>query len=757
MKKNFIIVESPTKAKTLNKFLKGEYLIEASMGHIRDLPLKRLGVAIEGDNFIPEYELSQRGKKIADTLKREAAKCDVIFLATDPDREGEAIAWHLYEILKKINSNILRIEFHEITKKAITHAIDNASHINIDRVNAQQARRILDRIVGYKLSPLLWQIISKGLSAGRVQSVAVRIICDREEEIQNFKPEEFWKIKVWLLTESKDPIEFELAKIDNKKAKIPDETTAANICEALLKAQYSVDKISRRKQLKNPLPPLITSKIQQMASAKFNYSPDRTMKIAQQLYEGVPVSDNEVMGLITYMRTDSIRIADEAKQMAADFIKETYGEKYLPVTEREFKQKTANVQDAHEAIRPTDVSKTPEKLEKFLSKEQYKIYKLIWDVFVSSQMKPAEFDVTTILVSADKKYLFTAKGSILVFDGFLKVFQPDSQKDVILPNIKDNESLAFEKLEKSQHFTKPPARYTEATLVKELEDKGIGRPSTYASIVSTILNRKYVYKENKVLIPSELGKIVNKFLVSKFNDVVEIGFTADMETKLDKVEKEGYDWQKLLKEFYIKFENDISLAARNIKVLKNEIREETNYKCEKCGSVMLLKFGTKGKFLACSKFPECKNTKPVVIKGSEIEILEDKILEEKCPQCGNNLKLKNGRFGKFITCSNYPECKYAKNIDTGIPCLKEGCSGKLVKRQIKKGAYKGKYFYGCSNYPKCSFAEWKEPVLKKCQKCQNKYLVVASKSEDGIKLKCPIATCDYTEIIPENEYLELQK
>ncbi|HPG32016.1 MAG TPA: topoisomerase DNA-binding C4 zinc finger domain-containing protein, partial [bacterium] len=282
-------------------------------------------------------------------------------------------------------------------------------------------------------------------------------------------------------------------------------------------------------------------------------------------------------------------------------------------------------------------------------------------------------------------------------------------------------------------------------------------PSTYASIVSTILNRKYVYKENKVLIPSELGKIVNKFLVSKFNDVVEIGFTADMETKLDKVEKEGYDWQKLLKEFYIKFENDISLAARNIKVLKNEIREETNYKCEKCGSVMLLKFGTKGKFLACSKFPECKNTKPVVIKGSEIEILEDKILEEKCPQCGNNLKLKNGRFGKFITCSNYPECKYAKNIDTGIPCLKEGCSGKLVKRQIKKGAYKGKYFYGCSNYPKCSFAEWKEPVLKKCQKCQNKYLVVASKSEDGIKLKCPIATCDYTEIIPENEYLELQK
>jgi len=757
MDKKFIIVESPTKARTLTKFLKNEYIIEASMGHIRDLPEKRFGVKITGDIFEPEYEVSQRGKKILEQLKKNASKCNQIFLATDPDREGEAIAWHLYELLKNTNSNISRIEFHEITKKAIVNAINNATAINLNRVNAQQARRILDRIVGYKLSPILWQLISKGLSAGRVQSVALRIICDREEEIKKFVKEEYWKINVYLLTESKQSIEFELLKIDNKKAKIPNEETALNICEELEKAHYKIKDIIRKKQLKKPLPPLITSKLQQLASTKYNFSPAHTMKIAQELYEGIAISETETVGLITYMRTDSIRVSDEAKQMAADFIKEKLGAEYMPERESEFKQKNQNIQDAHEAIRPTDIYRTPKKLQNCLTKEQYKIYKLIWEVFLASQMRPAEFDVTTITVLADDKYLFSVKGSIMTFDGCLKIYQPETQKDIILPNIKNDENLIFEKLEKSQHFTKPPARYTEATLVKELEDKGIGRPSTYASIISTILARKYVVKENKNLIPTELGMIVNKFLISKFSDIVEIGFTADLETKLDKIENEGYDWQKILKDFYIKFENDIRIALRNIKILKNELSETTDFKCEKCGSAMNLKFNEKGKFLACSKYPECKNTKPVKLVGSEIQIITDKLLDEKCPDCGAQLKIKVGQYGKFITCSNYPNCKFSKKYDTGIDCPRDKCNGKILRRQIKKGKSKGKYFYGCSNYPNCDFTEWKEPVNKQCPDCGAKYLLLSSKTQEGIKLQCPNSKCAYSELLSENEFLELKK
>ncbi len=512
MSKNFIIVDLPTKAKTLDKFLKCEDGMEASMGHIRDLPVKKFGLTISGDEFTPEYELSVRGKKILTTLKSRAQQSAKIYLASDPDREGEAIAWHIYELLKKTNPNIERIEFHEITKKAILHSIENATHIDMNRVNAQQARRILDRIVGYKLSPVLWQIITKGLSAGRVQSVAVRIVCEREEEILNFKIEEYWKIKVILLTESKDAIEFELIKNGPKKVKIENEQQAEDICAELIKAIYLIDKVNRKKQLKKPQPPLITSRLQQLASQKFNFSPAFSMKIAQELYEGVAISPTETVGLITYMRTDSIRVSDEAKEMAIEYIKEKFGEKYLPESESKFKQSGQKVQDAHEAIRPTDIFKSPKKLEKCLTKEQLKIYRLIWEVFLASQMRPAEFDVTSITVLADNKYLLTAKGSIMTFDGCYRIHQSDSQKDVILPQVKNDEKFAFEKLNKTQHFTKPPARYTEASLVKELEDKGIGRPSTYATIISTIINRKYVIKQEKNLHPTELGKIVNKLI-----------------------------------------------------------------------------------------------------------------------------------------------------------------------------------------------------------------------------------------------------
>jgi len=726
MSKNFIIVESPTKARTLDKFLKGEYFIEASMGHIRDLPEKKFGVTITGDEFLPEYTLSPRGKKILETLKSKAKQCERIYLATDPDREGEAIAWHIYELLKKINSNIERIEFHEITKKAILSAIDNSTHINIDRVNAQQARRILDRIVGYKLSPILWQILSKGLSAGRVQSVAVRIVCDREEEIQNFKSEEYWKIKVTLLTESKDSIEFELIKDGPKKIKIENAEQAEKICSILPTADYQIEKINRKKQLKKPQPPLITSRLQQLASQKFNFTPVFTMRVAQELYEGIAISPTETVGLITYMRTDSIRVSDEAKAMAADYIKEKFGEKYLPEADSKFKQSGQKVQDAHEAIRPTDIYLSPKKLEKVLSKEQLKIYRLIWEIFLASQMRPAEFDVTSITVLADKKYLFTAKGSIMTFDGCYKIHQGDSQKDVVLPQIKDDERMLFEKLLKSQHFTKPPARYTEATLVKELEDKGIGRPSTYASIISTITTRKYIIKEEKQLKPTELGKIVNKFLVENFSDVLEVGFTASMEAKLDNIENEGIDWQKTLKDFYVKFINDIGIVGVKVKQLKNDMRQETEFKCEKCGAFMILKMSEKGKFIACPNYPTCKNIKAVSMNGTKIEIQEDKKLDELCPDCGGHLILKNGKFGKFITCSNYPKCTFKKSPDIGIPCQNDGCSG-------------------CSNYPKCNFTEWHEIVQRPCPKCENKYLIVSSATKEKLKIKCPKPDCDHTE------------
>jgi len=752
--KSLIIVESPTKSKTLNKFLSGEYLIEASMGHIRDLPQKKLGYKIIGDRFEPEYEIISRAKKNIETIKKYADRADKIFLATDPDREGEAIAWHLFEILKKNNTNIQRIEFHEITKKAILSAIENATQINMSRVDAQQARRLLDRIVGYNLSPMLWKYIAKNLSAGRVQSVAVRIICEREEEIQNFKPEEYWKIKVWLLTETKDSIEFELLKINGKKANLPNNEKSNEIVNILKTAKYEIDKIIRRSQFRQPPAPLITSKLQQLASSKFNYSPDRTMRIAQQLYEGITLANNETVGLITYMRTDSIRISDEAKSMAADYIKKTFGAKYSPQTETKHKQKNTNIQDAHEAIRPTDISRTPEILANSLTKEQYRIYKLIWDIFTASQMSAAEFDTTTITVLADKKFLFAAKGSILKFDGFLKVYQPETQKDVTLPNIKETENLTFEKIEATQHFTKPPARFTEATLVKELEDKGIGRPSTYATIVSTIINRNYVKKENKTLIPTELGKRVNQFLVKYFHYVIQVGFTAELETKLDKVENENYDWQKLLKEFYITFENDLKNAE--ILLRKTNDAQKTDFKCEKCGAEMLLKRNVNGEFIACSKYPQCKNTKSVIIeKDGSIKIKNDK-LDETCPVCGKPLRLRRGSFGEFIACSGYPNCRYSRSAavatDSGIICPLPNCGGQLIKRQIKTGKNKGKFFFGCSNFTKgCKFVEWNEIVNKECPDCENKYLIITKKNKESQTLECPKKECGYKEVIDLSE------
>jgi DNA topoisomerase-1 len=481
-----------------------------------------------------------------------------------------------------------------------------------------------------------------------------------------------------------------------------------------------------------------------MASNKYNFSTSKTMRVAQQLYEGIAVTSSETMGLITYMRTDSTRVAKEAQEMAAEYILNNFGKEYLSENPNRFKQKNKNVQDAHEAIRPTQVIRTPESLRKVLTPDQYKLYKIIWEIFVASQMSAAVFDTRTILVNSGK-YEFSVKGSVKLFDGFTKVSFRDN-KDIILPDFKETEQFEFNSLEKTQNFTKPPARFTEATLVKELEEKGIGRPSTYATIVSTIINRKYIDKIERNLKPTYLGREVNDFLNLKFDNIIEVGFTADMEANLDKIENEGENWQNILKDFYVKFENDISLIMKNIKEIKKNMVKYTKFDCEKCGSKLVLKITPKGKFAACPNYPKCKNIKNVEInEDNEIKILEDEVLEENCPDCGKPLMLKRGKFGEFIACSNYPKCKFRKQKELDISCPKDGCDGKIVLRTIRKGRKFGKKFYGCSKYPDCDFVSWNEPVNKECPLCKSSYLVVSKKKKDVIELKCPDKNCSYTE------------
>jgi DNA topoisomerase-1 len=706
---NLVIVESPAKGKTIKKFLGNDFEVMASFGHVRDLPQKTLGVDVKS-NFKPEYVIPPKAKKTIKALKNEMAKVQEVYLATDYDREGEAIAWHItqacgLEKLKSQNSNLKykRITFHEITKPAIFEAIKHPREINLHLVNAQQARRILDRLVGYKLSPFLWQKVAQGLSAGRVQSVAVRLVVEREREIRDFRPREYWQIEAYL---TKDNQEFkaELAEINGQKVtkfEIKDSQEAQKILDDLKNAHYCVLDISVQEKNRYPAPPFTTSTLQQEAVRKFGFSTKKTMKIAQDLYED---------GLITYMRTDSVQVSGIALAQARKVIEKDYGLKYSLLSPRFYKTKTRGAQEAHEAIRPTDLSKSVISGDN----DQIRLYDLIRKRMLASQAKEAVLDETNLKIAAGK-FGFSAVGVKLKFDGFFKITGRNGEEKSfgqVLPELKVNEELNLEKLGKSQHFTEPAARYTEGTLVKELEKRGIGRPSTYAPTLSTIIDRGYVKKDQGKFSPTEIAEIVTDLLVKHFPEIIDYGFTAKMEENLDEIAEGKLSWQKVTEDFYRPFAQN--LAQKSKEVSKKEItEEEIDEKCPQCGKNLKIKLGRYGKFLACTGFPECKYTRPY-LNGSDPE--KTAILEkssEKCPKCGKEMVLKEGKFGRFLACSGYPACKTTKNVEVLAEVSCPNCGGKLVRKNTRKG----KPFWGCNSYPRCKTAFWNEPQEKPCPEC----------------------------------------
>lgn len=702
--KNLVIVESPTKAKTITKFLPSQYKVESSFGHVRDLPNKELGVDIE-NNFQPQYVILDKAKKQVSKLKKLAKNSDNIILATDEDREGEAISWHLLHILKP--KNYQRIAFHEITKPAILKALENPRDIEQNLVDAQQARRILDRLVGYKLSPFLWNKVARGLSAGRVQSVAVRLIVEKEREREAFKQQEYWTIEA-VFEKNKNDFEAKLYAQQGKKLSklaIKNKKQAEKFLADLKNSKFKVIKIENKQSKKNPPAPLTTSTLQQAANNKLHFSAKQTMVLAQQLYEGIKL-DKESVGLITYMRTDSLNLSADFLASTNSYIKKNFGDNYAPNKPKIYKTKKKSAQEAHEAIRPTDVNRDPDSIKKYLDDKQYKLYQLIWQRTVACQMNPAIIDATTVDINnEDNKYTFRANGQTIKFDGFLKVYQT-ATKENLLPQLKNNDQPTLKKIQPEQHFTQPPARYTEATLVKTLEEYGIGRPSTYAPTIATIQDRNYVTKEDKALKPTEIGILVNDILVEHFPQIIDYDFTAQMELDLDKIEEGKKKWPPIIKNFYQPFIDNLQKKSKEL--TKKELTEEkTNKVCEKCGSPMVIKTGRFGKFLACSNYPKCKNTQP--LDNDKQDKPEPQLLEEKCPECGAQLVERSGRYGKFIGCSNYPECKYIKkkNFGTGIACPKCG-QGEVIRRRAKTG----KFFYGCSKFPKCDFVSWQKPAEK---------------------------------------------
>jgi DNA topoisomerase-1 len=810
MTKNLVIVESPAKAKTIGKYLGKEYMVKASLGHVKDLPKKDLAVDIDND-FKPVYEVIEGKRKLIQELRQAAKHVDSVYLAADPDREGEAICFHLQEELedRKLRSDrvtqngpkIYRVMFNEITKNAIQKAFQKPGSVNLHLVDAQQARRVLDRLVGYKISPLLWDKVRRGLSAGRVQTVALRLIVEREREIRAFQKREYWTIDVHLLAKKPPQLSARLFKRNDENAEIPDEAAAKAIVGALDGVEYVVRSVTNREKKRNPVPPFITSTIQQEAARKLRFSVKRTMMLAQKLYEGIELSKEEgSVGLISYMRTDSTRVSNDALDEVRGLITERYGADYRPATPNFYKSKK-DAQDAHEAIRPTSVLRTPESVEKYLAEDERKLYRLIWMRFVASQMTPAVFDQTTIDVDAKGKdgmnYLFRATGSVPKFDGFLRVYeegkdQKDEEDEELkhkLPAVKEGEELRFRSIQPDQHFTEPPPRFTEATLVKELESDGVGRPSTYASILSTIQDREYVRKEGGKFIPTELGMVVTDLLLESFNDLFDVTYTARMEAELDEIEEGKIDWRMAMSEFYERFQKDLDHAARNMTDIKR-MERPTDLVCEKCGKPMVIKWGRHGSFIACTGYPECTNTReltvdlpdidkadfseqdateycencgrPMVLKkgrfgqflacsgypeckttkqlGAE-QKPQDVPLDEKCPQCGNQLVKKYGRYGEFVACSNYPTCKYVKQKTIGVKC--PNCSeGEIVERRSKRG----KVFYGCSRYPDCDFVAWGKPIPEKCPECGSSYLI-EKYLKAGPVAQCPNSECKFKRAI----------
>jgi DNA topoisomerase-1 len=806
MPKSLVIVESPAKAKTINKYLGSAYTVKASMGHVKDLPKKDLGVDIK-KHFEPTYIVIPSKKNIIQELKEAAKQADTVYLATDPDREGEAIGAHLRDLLDAKKRKFYRVIFNEITREAVREAFEHPGQIDSRLVDAQQARRILDRLVGYQVSPLLWEKVKRGISAGRVQTVALRLIVEREREIQAFKKQEYWTITAHL--EAKKPPAFEarVAKFQGKDLEIPDQASAEQHAAALRTARYIVQSVETKEKRKYPVPPFITSKLQQEAVRKLHFSARKTMMLAQRLYEGIEVGEEGSVGLITYMRTDSTRVAESGLLAVRNYIKATFGEAYLPPEAIHYKSKKG-AQDAHEAIRPTSVERPPESLLPFLAPDEFKLYKLVWQRFVASQMTPAVFDQTTIEIAAGD-YLLRATGSVEKFNGFRAVYEEgkDEKIEMVedeelkhrLPEVEQAAALRLRRIDPEQHFTEPPPRYNEATLVKALEEKGIGRPSTYASILSVIQNREYVQKQQGRFYPSELGMVTSDLLVKNFSDIFDVAYTARMEEELDEIEEGKLSWTEALDEFYKKFRKDLRAAEREMADLKGE-GIPTDVKCEKCGKPMVIRLGRNGQFLACTGYPECdgtsdltpelaaqygsgapaapevpeqncekcgkpmavkrgrfgyflactgypecRNTKRIVMKEGTATAVQDIPLEEKCPSCGNPLVIKHGRYGQFTACSNYPECKYIKRETLGIACPEKGCTGEIVVRRARGG----RRFYGCMRYPDCKFTASDKPVTEPCPSCGSPILLEKVSKKTGPVRYCPNQACTFEHAVAE--------
>jgi DNA topoisomerase-1 len=802
MARALVIVESPAKAKTINKYLGKQYLVKASLGHIKDLPKRDLAVDVE-HGFEPRYEVIEGKRKLIAELKQAARKVESVYLAADPDREGEAICYHLQEELsdKRNGARIYRVMFNEITKKAIQKAFEKPGQVNINLVDAQQARRVLDRLVGYKISPLLWDKVRRGLSAGRVQTVALRLIVEREREIRAFVAREYWTIDADLAARKPPLIAARLIKQNDQPAEIGSREAADDVLAQLAGADYIVRSVGTREKKRNPVAPFITSTLQQEASRKLRFSVKRTMMLAQRLYEGVDVG-NESVGLITYMRTDSTRLSDDAVRDARDYIAERYGREFVPDAPYAYRSKK-DAQDAHEAIRPTSMAYAPEQVEKYLQEDEMKLYRLIWNRFVACQMMPALYDQTTIDVAATGRngvdYLFRTTGSVLKFEGFLKVYQEgkdqadeeDEEMKHRLPAVTEGERLRFKQLRPEQHFTEPPPRYNEATLVKRLEADGVGRPSTYASILSTIQEREYVRKEGGRFIPTELGMVVTDLLIESFDDIFEVKYTARMEEELDEIEEGKLDWRAAMGEFYERFDRDLKHAEEHMTDIKR-MEKPTDLICEKCGKPLVIKWGRHGSFIACTGYPDCTYTRELTVDLPDVDKADlseqgdeeycencgrpmvlkkgrfgtfyactgypdckttrpiggqqkkpDRALDEKCPQCGNHLVLKTGRFGEFTACSNYPTCKYVKQKTIGVKCP-ECSQGEIVERRSKKG----KTFYGCNRWPECNFVAWSKPVPEKCPECGSPYMV-EKWLKAGPVWECPNSDCKHKQPAPQ--------
>lgn len=758
--KSLVIVESPAKSKTIKKILGDSFQIEASYGHVRNLPTKdaatqNLGFDVN-NNFEPKFEIIPGKQQVVKKLNDLAKKADKIYLASDPDREGEAIAWHVRQILKVPDEKIYRIVFNEITPKAVKHSVENPRGIDMDMVQAQQTRQILDKLVGFKLSPVLWkQIGNRNLSAGRVQSVALRMICEREEEIEKFIPQEYWSIHANLDKDGK-LFEAELSKIKNKSIEktIKNKEEAQKIVDYLTnpESQFEVSKVTKKTIKRKPTAPFITSTMQRAASSKLGFGVSKTMQVAQKLYEGIEI-DGTPVGLITYMRTDSVRVSDDAQNMAHDFILQNYGEKYYPKEPNIYVKGKQNVQDAHEAIRPSYPERTPESIKKYLDNDQYKLYKLIWEKFMSSQMAPAEIANKSIEINSGD-YTLKAGTSKIMFDGFLTLYndseEDEKESDAKIPDLEKGDKVVCKKVNPKQHFTQPPPRYNEASLVKALEEYGIGRPSTYATIITVIQTRKYVEKKDKALKPTLLGRTVSKQLVEQFADIMDYKFTAGMEEKLDKIAEKEAVWIKVLQDFYTPFMEEVNSVMKTAE----RVTIETKINCPNCGKPMVLRTSKKGtQFLGCSGYPECKTAMSLNVmqemeaeqQGEENSEKPQEICEEKCEKCGSDMIFKIGPYGKYMECTN-PECKHRKPFrkSTGVTCPKCG-KGTIVERKSKRGTV----FFGCDKYPDCDFVLWNEPTGEKCPNCDS--LLVKKVLKKGTVIACSNIKCGFKKETTEEE------